>query len=77
MRDHRHHGGHHGHSHGRHAAQPGHGPQQGDAAQQRYSPRAHDLSAQAIASPTGESCPKRGGTGECQGDCRACAYRTN
>ena len=77
MRDHRHHGGHHGHGRGRHAAQPGHGPQQGDGAQQRYLPSTRDLSAQAVSSPAGEGCPKRGGTDECQGDCRACAYRTS
>jgi len=40
-------------------------------------PLNRDLSAQAVSSPAGEGCPKRGGTGECQGDCRACAYQTN
>jgi hypothetical protein len=68
-----------GHGHGRHGTQQscetpqGYGVRPDRALLERALP-ARDGSEQAFPSPAGEGCPKRGGTGECPGDCRACSY---
>ena len=71
------HGGHHG---GHHSHRPNHGAQLADelhVAQRGSAQPGYVRSEQRVPSPTGEGCPKRGGTGECQGDCRTCAYRVS
>ena len=76
MHQHKHHGqGHHHHGPSHHGSSH-HGPSHhGDtsyAAQPHPGTSATDYSGQAAPFPAGEGCPKRGGSGECLGECRTC-----
>lgn len=73
--------GHHEHHHGAHGHHAGHQHPGGHAheGEKRYAngrpgePTTAGYAA-SFTESVGEGCPKRGGSGECMGDCRACPY---